>query len=1077
MKRLFTSLILMLVVAIGTSWSQGVTTSSMNGRVTDENGEPLPGASVLAVHTPSGATYGIVTNTNGLYRIPNMRVGGPYSIKISFTGYETVERNEIYLRLGQAFRFDVDLSETSIELEGVTVIANRNDIFDGNRTGTETTITDEQINALPTVSRSLGDYTRLTPQGTAREGNDGYNLSFGGQNNRYNAIYIDGAVNNDVFGLAGSGTNGGQTGVSPIALDAIEEIQVSLAPFDVRIGGFGGAAISAITRSGTNNFEGSAYSFFRNENFVRQDLEGAEIQEFDATTYGFRVGGPIIKDKLFFFANAEIQRETTPLPFDSDDYIGDSDLNKLNQLGDFLRNQYGYEPGTFTNNERFLDSEKLNLKFDYNLNQNNKLALRFGWVQADNLEGVQSDRDDIRFLNASERFLSNTYSSTLEWNSIINSTMSNNLTVGYTLVRDDRDPNGQPFPYVNIADGSGEIIFGSEQFSTANLLDQDILTINDNFQVYAGKHTLTFGANLEFYEMSNLFIPFNYGSYEFDSVDDFLNGNNSSFYIRSYSQVDNVVGDESDAIAAFNAAQLGFYVQDEIQVTDNFKATFGVRFDQPMYDDTPVNQSFNDNTIPLLEESWDLRGAKTGQFIEERLQFSPRFGFNWDINGNKRSQLRGGIGIFTSRAPLVWVGGAYNNNGFNRGTVLRFGDLAFEPNINNQPPGDIDPNNPTPSGDVDLFSEDFQLPQFLKTNVSFDQKLGNGLVANFDVLVTNTLTNVAYQNVNLKPAIGSLEGTPDTRLIYDRRDEIDPTYGRVLLGYNVNQGYAYNLSASITKNYSDNFFMTAAYSYGDSYSVFDGTSSQNSSQWRGLHAVNGRNVEQVLARSDFAQGHRVITGLTFGIPYDISEKLGGKSTISLFYEGSQGQPYSYIYNDGGRITNEDSRERTLIYIPDERDDIVLVEDNGLSADAQWALLNRFIDNDPYLSKNRGKYAERNSNFGPWSHVIDLRFLQDFTFQAGGKDHTIQLTLDVYNFTNLLNEAWGRRYFVGSFGNVEILDFEGFATDANGDETTTPQFSFNPDRIDEQFRVARDLDDNGIQSSRWQMQLGIRYLFN
>jgi hypothetical protein len=340
LSQLFKSLgLVAALVCFSTAiFAQGVTTSSMNGKITDVDGAPLIGANILAVHTPTGTTYGNSTNLEGLYRIPGMRVGGPYTITVSYTGYEEFVKEGVYLRLGQGFNFSAELSETAINLSGVEVVAARNDVFDGNRTGAETTVTEEQINALPTVSRSLGDFTRLTPQSTATEGNDGFSLSFNGQNNRYNAIYIDGAVNNDVFGLAGSGTNGGQTGVSPIALDAIEELQISLAPFDVRVGGFAGAAISAITRSGTNNWEGSVYTFYRDENFVREDLDGALTQPFTAQTSGFRVGGPIIKDKLFFFFNAEIQRETTPLPFDINDYRGDSDLNDLNGLTSFLQN-------------------------------------------------------------------------------------------------------------------------------------------------------------------------------------------------------------------------------------------------------------------------------------------------------------------------------------------------------------------------------------------------------------------------------------------------------------------------------------------------------------------------------------------------------------------------------------------------------------------------------------------------------------------------------------------------------------------------------------------------------------------
>ncbi|MEM1214989.1 MAG: carboxypeptidase regulatory-like domain-containing protein, partial [Bacteroidota bacterium] len=920
MRNLSLTLFLLMVAVM--AYGQGVTTSSMNGLITDQEGTPLIGANVLAVHGPTGSPYGNSTNVEGYFRIPGMRVGGPYTVTISYTGYEDNVIEGVYLRLGQTYGLDVQLEETAINLGAVEVVAVRNDLFDGNRTGAQTVITEEQINTLPTVGRSIGEFTRLTPQTRVTEGNDGLELSFGGQNNRYNAIYIDGAVNNDVFGLAGSGVNGGQTGVSPISLDAIEEFQVNLAPFDVRLGGFAGAAVSAITRSGTNNFEGSVYTFWRNENLIREEFEGAMIEPFTAQTTGFRIGGPIVKDKLFFFLNGEIQREETPLPFNPDSYIGDASAADLAALVNKL-NGFGYDPGTYTNNQRFLNSDKLTLKFDYNLNQANKFSLRFGYVNADNLEGVQSDFDDIRFLNGSERFVSDTYSAALEWNSLISNTLSNNLTIGLTAVRDDRDPNGDPFPYVNIADGSGEIIFGSERFSTANRLDQDVLTITDNLEFYSGKHTFTVGANAEFYRAANLFIPRNFGEYEFSSLQNFLLDSNSVAYERSFSLRDNIVGDESSAIAEFNAGQFGVYVQDEYQATPNLKLTLGVRLDLPFYADTPVNDPFNKETIPLLEEFYDLQGAQTGQFIDAVPLISPRFGFNWDVTGNKQTQLRGGVGIFTSRAPLVWVGGAYNNYGLNRGTFEAEG-LPFNPDINTQPPGDIDPSNAVPSGDIDLFASDLQLPRFLRANLALDQKLFWGLTGTLDLMFTKTLQNVAYQNVNLKPAVDNLEGTPDDRPIFNRFDPIDPTYGRILLGYNTTEGYAYNISASVEKPFTKGLSGTLAYSFSDAYSVFDGTSSQNSSQWRGLHSINGRNFDQRNYRSNFAAGSRIIAGISYGVDYKFNEKIGGKTTVSIFHESAQTQPFSYIYNDRGNLQREDSRERALIYIPASENDIVLV---------------------------------------------------------------------------------------------------------------------------------------------------------
>ena len=1074
MKRL-SLLCLALFCALGTAmYGQGSTSSSMSGQVKDLNTkEGLIATDVIATHVPSGSVYGASTDSEGYFRIPGMRVGGPYKVEVTYVGYQTFVREGINLTLGQNYNLAVNLSTSSVGLEEVLVTAGG--LFDGTKTGAETVIGEDQISILPTVSRSIGDFTRLTPQSRTTEGNDGFELSFAGQNNRYNSIYIDGAVSNDVFGLAGSGTNGGQTGVSPISVDAIEQFQVNLAPFDVRQGGFGGAAINAVTRSGTNNVEGSVYAFFRNESFAGKtptdnpDVERIKLNDFSALTTGFRIGGPIIKNKLFFFANVEIQRDETPLPFDFADYGGDSDLGAIDGLINKLNNEYGYDPGTYTENQRYLDSEKYTFKFDYNLNPKNKIALKVSHVHAANLEGVQSNFRNIRFLNSSEFFDSKTTTVSAELNTIINNKMSNNLTIGYTAVRDDRDPSGQDFPHVDIEDGGANITFGSERFSTANLLNQNVFTITNNLQLYKGNHTFTIGTHNEFYKADNLFVAFNFGAYEFSSLSDFMNNENSSFFIRNFSLVDNISGDESEAIASFNAGQFGLYFQDEIQMSDRFKLTAGLRFDLPFYGDTPANEQFNNETIPLLEaEGYDLRGARTGEFISPSLQISPRVGFNLDLSGDRTTQLRGGLGLFTSRTPLVWVGGAYNNYGLNVGSALRFGDLPFDPNPQTQVPGEIDLNNVQPSGSVDLFAEDFKLPQFLKFNLALDHKINDSWTVQLDGLFNKTIQNVAYQNLNLSQQVGTLTGTPDNRPVFDRRDEVDPTYARILLGYNTTEGYAYNLSASATGQLGNNFMVYGAYSYGDSYSVFDGTSSQNSSQWRGLHAVGGRNFDQQLARSDFAGGSRFISTISKKISY--GNNLA--TTISIFHESSQGRPYSFIYNDNGNLNSEDSRERNLIYIPATQNDIILVEEGGVSVADQWASLDAFISNDPYLSDNRGGYAERNSNRSVWSHILDLKLIQDVGIEtANGKTHTLQLTLDIFNFTNLLNKDWGRRYFVGSFGNVELLDFEGFE-----DGTFNPTFSFDAGDLDENNELVQRIDDGGLQSSRWQMQVGVRYIF-
>lgn len=1050
------------------AYGQGTTTSSLNGKITDAAGAPLPGATVVAIHTPSGSQYGNVSNADGFYRIPNMRVGGPYTVTVTFVGFQEFKQENVFLTLGQSYKLSATLQETSVSLDDVEVIASRSGVFDGNKTGAETVIGIDQINATPTVARAIGDFARFTPQATIDEGADGFSISIGGQNNRYNSIYIDGAVNNDVFGLAGSGTNGGQTGVSPISIDAIEQFQIQVAPFDVRVSGFAGGAINAVTRSGSNEIEGSAYRFWRNENLAGEtptDIDGAtrrKLNAFTAETYGVRVGGPIIKDKLFFFVNYEEQRDETPQPFDFSTYEGDSDRADINALISKL-NGFGYDPGAFENNPVILNSEKLTAKLDFNANQNNKFTLRYSYVNADNIEAIRSTTRQIGFYNRSESFLSQTNSLSAEWAATLGSNASNKLTIGYVNVSDDRDPTGGDFPTVTINDGRGNIQFGAEPFSTANLLDQTVFTINDNFELYRGKHTYTFGINAEFYAAENLFIAQNFGQYTYGSLNDFLTDQPANDYFRLFSNRDNITGDGSIAAAIFNSSVIGVYAQDEIQVNDNFKFTLGLRMDIQSFDDTPENEVFNNTVIPQLEAfGYTLKGARVGQFIEPQALFSPRVGFNWDISGDRTLQLRGGAGIFTSRIPLVWPGGAYNNNGFNLGSIDERGfDGIFRPDVNNQPGT---PSNTVQSGNIDLFAKDFKAPQVAKFNVALDKKLSNGWVWTIDALYNKNVNAITYQNLNIKPAVLNLTGTGDYRPKYNRSDLILRNYGGIYLAANTGRGYSYNMSTTLTMPLTNGFQGSASYSYGESFNVFDGTSSQNSSQWRGLHSIGGRNFDQPLVKSFFSPGHRIIIQTSY--KQEWSENIA--TQIGLVYEGRAGSPYSFIYNDNGNLTREDSRERNLIYVPLNADDIILRDDAQAGTAAfQWQQLNKFISENKYLNSRRGQYAEVNASRAPFSHIFDLRFMQEISIKAGDSKNTLQFTADIYNFGNLLNNAWGRRYFVPN--DFELLNFEGFQADG-----TTPEFTF--DGVVDFDPAANRIDDSGLTSSRWQMQLGLRYIF-
>ncbi len=605
------------------AFSQGVTTASIGGKITDNNGEPLIGATILAVHVPSNTTYGAVSDFDGFYRLRGMRTGGPYKITFSYTGFAEDVREGVYLSLGQNTRMSSSLSESVTALDEVVVAAQGTGVFGSNKTGANTNISKRDIETLPAASRSIADFVRLTPQAQLTEGDDGFSISLGGQNNRYNAIYIDGAVNNDVFGLAGSGTNGGQTGVNPFSVDAIETFQVNLAPFDVRQSGFAGGSINAVTRSGSNRFEGSAYYFVRNQSLVGKtppDLVGpgedrTKLDDFTAKTYGFRLGGPIVKDKVFFFVNYERQNDEIPQPFNFSNYSGRSSEADLANLSTFLQSTYGFNPGTFDQSVRTLESDKITAKVDWNINADHKLSFRHGYVKAENLEARNSTATDIGFINGSEFFESVSNSSALELNSSFGNKYANNFIMTYTRVRDDRDPSGDPFPTVGIQDGAGDIEFGSEPFSTANLLNQDIFVITNNFEIYSGEHAITIGTNLEWSQTKNLFFAFNYGDYTFEdqfdgagaltstALNQFLTMQDADVYQHGYSLVGSTaVGDESDGAAEFGLFQAGLYVQDEWQVTDNFKATAGLRIDVPFWEDGSVNEDFNTRTITGMWE-------------------------------------------------------------------------------------------------------------------------------------------------------------------------------------------------------------------------------------------------------------------------------------------------------------------------------------------------------------------------------------------------------------------------------------------------------------------------------------------
>ncbi len=1105
-------LLLLLITVMGFSvqqvFAQGSTTSGMRGIIRTELGEVLPGATVVALHEPTGAQFGTTTNAEGIFNIRNMNVGGPYKVTVSFVGYQNYEQTGIYLKLGQIQAIDVSLKEESTELEAITIEARRDDIFDGNRTGTQTNINEQRINTTVTASRDLADFIRLTPQAYVdNSDDDGPAISIAGQNNRYNSIFVDGAVNNDVFGLSAQGTNGGQTGVSPISIDAIEQFEILLAPYDVTQGGFTGGGVNVVTRSGTNKFQGSAYYFFRNENTAGKtptefdDVEREKLPEFNNDLYGFRLGGPIIKNKLFFFANVEIQRNETPSPFVESNYTGDVPLDSATTvLSDFLQNNFNYSTGGFRNNASTLESEKYLFKLDWNINQNHKLSARYSYVNAENTDGFGSGRN-INFENNSEVFPSQTHSVALELKSSFGNDFANKLILGYTRVEDDRGFAGNPFPAVSIRNGNGSIFLGPEQFSTANLLEQDIFTITNNFNWFKGKHTITVGTHNEFYSIGNLFIARNFGSYEYNSLNDFFAAANAAVngqpspvaprrFRRGFSLADgndDIAGDGTNAIAEFNAFQLGFYIQDEWQISPRLKLTGGLRFDIPVITDDPAfDAAALVTTIPAIEEIYDLNGARPGEAPDPQLYFSPRFGFNWDVKGDQTTQIRGGLGVFTGRVPFVWPGGVFNNNGVNvgfvdsnqEGTTLANGNnIPFVPNPQNGlTVRDFDPTRELiPSGRLEIFQDDYRYPQVFRSSVAVDQQLPWGMVLTLEALYTKNINNVLVFNANLLPPNQRLDSPiegGDNRPIFVYDDaRIDPDYSAVHVLRNADRGYSYNLTAQVQKPFDNGLDFNVAYTYGRSFAINDGTSSQLNSIWAFNEGVNGANNLD-LSESDFSLGHRILASVSYRIDY--AKYLA--STVSLIYTGVSGRPYSYTIDNSFSMVGDGSGDNSLLFVPRTQEDIVFVQDGDETPEQQWIRFNRFIEEDPYLSTRRGKYAERNAARSPFEHVLDLRFLQDVYIKVGENTHTLQLSLDIFNFTNLLNKDWGRRYSTG-FSAEELIEFQGFVDPDNGDFTPTYQLNFPEEIQDYDDLWDRQIQDSSTYSSRWQMQVGIRYIFN
>ena len=1040
-----------------------VTTSGISGKVTAE-GELLIGATVQAVHEPSGTTYGTVTNADGRYSLQGMRTGGPYTVEVSYVGFQKAVYKSITLQLGETYLLDVKLTE-SLSLDEVVVTASKAALFNSQKTGAAQNFNQSQIQATPSVSRSIFDVTKMNPLGV----NTASGMSFAGSSNKYNSFQIDGITNNDVFGLSSSGTNGGQAGANPISLEAIEEIQVVIAPYDVRQGGFTGGGINAITKSGTNTFHGSAYWYYNNENFYgktpgKDAKERKKLGDQSSATYGFTLGGPIVKDKLFFLANYERVKETYP----SSNNIGSTEsnldvkevdqiVNKISQLTG------GYNAGGYGPQDIDTYSNKILTRLDWNINEQNKFTVRYSFL--DGRKMVFSNSVSSAKLNDNGYFMNNkTHSLVSELNTQFTPSWSNEFRFGWTYVRDYRDPIGQPLPNITINNliNNGDptkkssLELGTERNSAANALDQDIFTLEDNLIWNKGNHTITLGTHNEFFHMKNLYITNIYGSYVYNSLDDFLTVGTANevlpnSYEYSYSN-EKITGTDRWA-PVFGAAQLGFYAQDEWKVTNRFSMTYGLRLDIPLLFDKPrANEVFNSSTVATS------MGLATDQMPTTKVLWSPRVGFRWSLNEDRTTLLRGGAGIFTGRVPFVWISNSFGNAGVEMVRTAYSSSLGNYPSdfkFNIDPNKQYkDPNAKVPTSEVDVMAKNFRFPSVFRANLAVEQMLPFGIRGTLEGLYSKTLNNILYENINYQWKGETLNNGGDDRPVYEKQDN---HFTQVMLLKNTSKGYTFNITTKLEKSFDFGLNAMIAYTYGQAKSLNDGNSSQAYSGWK-YNATYYGDMNPELTWSMFDVRNRVIGSVSYRKEY----AKHFATTVSLFYNGQTGGRYSLLdYTD----LNKDGYRNDLMYVPTdaELEKMVFTDihsnNNTVTAAEQKDALIKWIEGNGELRKSKGTHIKRNQMTLPFEHHFDFHFAQDFFVDIAGQRNTIQLNFDIINVGNLLNKKWGMYYQTNSGYDLTPL------TTKIGTNGATYQF-YDPG----------EMYTNTNITSRWHAQVGLKYIF-
>ncbi len=1095
MKKSLKSFLLVLVLAIGYLgvYGQGATTSSLKGRVAEDNGTPIAYATVLALHEPSGTSYGTTTMSDGTYSLTGLRVGGPYLVTISFMGYTSVSYKDVDLKLGESFVLNATLKESATELEAVVISAGLgNPILSSERTGAQTNISRRDISSLPTISRSITDLSSLTPQA---QGN-----SFAGRDGRFNSITVDGAAFNNNFGLSSNPLPGGNA--QPISLDAIDQVTVNIAPFDVKLSQFTGASINAVTRSGDNTFKGSVYSFMRPKSFTGSTVDGKDVSganDRSSTSYGVSLGGPIIKNKVFFFINGEFEKEDIPgvtwKPStdgvaNPDAMISRTTVADMERVRNHLITTYGYDPGKYNNFDPFNNlNTKILARIDWNINAKHKLTFRYNDVvgtsdQQTNFNSGPPNNprnsgrissQSLAFSNSFYGFKNTVRSFTGELNSSLTSNISNKFLASYTFIQDTRTSDSKLFPFVDIWEGGDQYMsFGYELFSYNNDVTNKTLSLVNNTVINLNKHTVTVGASFDRLFFKNSYIREGTTYYRYGSVDDFINNATPTGFGVTYGYNGN---DAPGAELTFGLAAI--YAQDEWKVNNNIKVTYGLRIERPFFFD-----KLKDNPAISALTFIDGRKIDVGSWPDAKMLFSPRLGFNWDVKGDRSLQVRGGTGIFTGLLPFVWFTNQPTNSGVIQAPEIGWGSqggganlvgltfqpdykafIASRPDLFPQTPGSL-PNNP---GLVEV-SKDFKLPQVWRSNLAVDVELPYNMVFTGEALFGKDINAVQQININEAAANGTMIGS-DNRPFWtttaSRR--VVASVGNAMVLENTNEGYQYSLTAQLTKNFSSGLSGMFAYTYSAAKDISSNPGSAAYSAYSSNTGIGSLN-DPGLSYSNFSTPHRFVSYVSYRKEY--AKMLA--TTITVSYKGYQTGRWSYTYSND---LNNDGISSDLMYVPKNSSELTFVDytSGGVTmtaaeqADAFWA----YVNSNEYLSSRKGKYAERFGEVQPWIHRFDIKIVQDIFSNFGtAKKYSLQVSLDLLNVGNMINDSWGTYTYnpLASYENVRPLTRVGLPT-----TTAAPTFRLNATSIDD-FNTKTKLSKSISTGSTWGALLGLRFVF-